>query len=298
MSRSWAASMQVAVLATLGRPEWWAMALAGFLIRGGFLVVLLPVVALPSAAAAATSLAPIVESLVIGGQSVAGVVIGMLVVVVVLAGLAVAGLAGAWLDLALVREAAEDEDVELGWAPVRTSPRQALAIRLAAHLPTILALGYAFVRLVTVTYDELLAPGDAATPVAGRVLARVPDAILVVVIAWLVGETVGTLAARRAARGMPLLSALGASVRQLASRRGLATLGLTSIVLVGLAIPFLVAVGRAWEHLRAYLLGGVGAVALGAALVLLVATWILGLAVLGAGLAWRASAWTVEVPPA
>jgi hypothetical protein len=36
-----------------------------------------------------------------------------------------------------------------------------------------------------------------------------------------------------------------------------------------------------------------------AALVLLVATWILGLAILGAALAWRALAWTaeVEMPP-
>jgi len=57
------------------------------------------------------------------------------------------------------------------------------------------------------------------------------------------------------------------------------------------------AAGRAWEHLRGYLLDGADTVQLWAALTLLVATWVLGLAVLGAGLAWRATAWTAEVTP-
>ena len=37
--------MQSALVATLGRPEWWAMALAAFLVRGGFFLVVLPIVA-------------------------------------------------------------------------------------------------------------------------------------------------------------------------------------------------------------------------------------------------------------
>jgi hypothetical protein len=130
------------------------------------------------------------------------------------------------------------------------------------------------------------------------VLARVPDAVLVVLIAWLVCETVGALAARRSAAGMRVGPAFAASVRQLAGPRGLATLGVTSAVLLGIWIPFLLAAGSAWEHLRGYLLDGAEAIPLAAALVLLVATWILGLAVAGAGLAWRATAWTAEVTPA
>ena len=59
----------------------------------------------------------------------------------------------------------------------------------------------------------------------------------------------------------------------------------------------MLAAGRAWEHLRGYLLDGADVVQLGAALVLLVATWVLGLAILGAGLAWRGTAWTAEVAP-
>jgi len=38
-------------------------------------------------------------------------------------------------------------------------------------------------------------------------------------------------------------------------------------------------------------------VSLAAALLLLVTTWVLALAVLGAALAWRATAWTIEAAP-
>ena len=121
--------------------------------------------------------------------------------------------------------------------------------------------------------------------------------MLIVGLAWLIGETVGALAARRATTGTRATTALAASVRQLLSPRGLATLALTSAVLAGLLFAFVLAASRAWDHLRGYLLDGVEPVQLGAALVLLVATWVLGLSILGAGLAWRAIAWTGEVEP-
>ena len=295
MTRPWASTMRASILATLGRPDWWAMALAGFLIRGGFVLLVLPLVSLPSVAGIATVVAPTVESLVIGGHTLDDVLIGAVALVVLLVALAVLGLAGAWLDLALAREAAADEELELDWAPVHQSISRAFAIRLAAHLPTVVALLYGTIRIVALTYDELVSPGDPTVPVVTRVLQRAPDVVIVVVLAWLAGETVGALAARRAAAGAPIRPALVASIRQLSSRRGLATLALTSTVLVVIGVPFLLAVGRAWEHLRTYLLDGVDPVPLGAAVVLLVGTWVLGLAILGAGLAWRASAWTAEV---
>ncbi|MEO5703601.1 MAG: hypothetical protein ABIZ52_08265, partial [Candidatus Limnocylindrales bacterium] len=203
--------------------------------------------------------------------------------------------AGSWLDLALVREAAEDEDIDRGWRPAHRSAVQALSIRLTAHVPTLLAIAYGFLRVVAVAYEEFTSPSDAGVGINDRVLVRVPDVLLLLVTAWVVGETIGSLAARRAAAGKPAIGALLAAVRQVLSRRGLATLGLTSAVLAGLLVPFIVVVSRAWEHLRSYLLGGADTVQLGAALVLLVASWVLGLAILGAGLAWRATAWTAEV---
>jgi hypothetical protein len=287
--------MGTALVATLARPAWWALALASFLVRGGFVLVLLPIVSLPTTAGAATAVAPTLEALVLGRTSIEGVLIGTAAIGLALVGLAAAALAGSWFDLALLREAARDEDVELGWWPGSASVREALALRLTAHLPTLIALGYAIYRIVSVAYEELTAPGDSSVSVVSRVLVRTPDALLLVVVAWLAGEAIGSLAARRAAAGMRPGPALRASARQVASFRGLATLVLTTVVLVGLWAPFLFAAGRTWEHLRAYLLVGTDPVQLAAALLLLSSTWVLGLAISGAALAWRATAWTAEL---
>lgn len=290
--------MRSAFVATLGRPEWWAMGLAAFLVRGGFILIVLPIVSVPTVAGVITTVSPIVENIVLGKPSLAGAIAGALVIALVLAVIAAAALAGSWLDLALTHEATEDEDVDRRWRVVHRSIRAALVIRLAAHLPTVIAAGYGFVRVLNVAYEEFTSPGEPGIPIADRILVRVPDVVLVVGLAWLIGETVGALAARRAASGTRATTALAASVRQLLSLRGLATLVLTSAVLSGLLITFVLGASRAWDHLRGYLLDGAEPVQLGAALVLLVATWVLGLSILGAGLAWRATAWTGEVNPA
>lgn len=272
------------------------MALAAFLVRGGILVILLPILSVPTAAAVVTTFSPLAEAIVLGRPSLEGAVLGSAAILAVLAALVAAGLAGAWLDLALVRAAAEDEDVDAGWRPIHASATEALAIRLTAHLPTILAIGYGFLRTLTVAYEEFTSPSDNGVLIFDRVVGRVPEVVVLVVLAWLIGEAVGSLAVRRTAAGMRTAPALLASARQVVGLRGLATLALTSVVLLALVVPFELVVGRAWEHLRGYLIDGADAVQLGAALVLLVATWVLGLAIVGAGLAWRATAWTAEVP--
>jgi len=295
MTRSWAASMRGSLVTTLGHPEWWAMALAGFLIRGGILIMILPMISLPSVAQLATTLAPPIESIVMGGQTLAGALIGGFAIAGILVALGAAGMAGEWFDTALRLEAAADDDLEPAGVPVRrVSLADSLRIRLLAHIPTAAALTYGTVRVIALTYDELLSPGDPAVPVVLRVLGRAPDVIVLLVVTWLVGEAVGPLAIRRVAAGIPVRTALARSARQVASVRGLATLVATSALLLAIAVPFLLALGRASEHIRGYLLEGVDVVPLSAALVLLIGTWILGLSVLGAGLAWRSSAWTVE----
>lgn len=289
--------MWVALVATLGRPSWWAIALAAFLVRGGIVLILLPIITLPTTAAITTALAPTLEAIYLGRPTLDGAVLAIVAIVLVLAGLTAAGLAGSWLDLALLREAAADEDVDLGWAPSRASVVQALALRLTAHLPTVVAVGYGLVRIVTLAYDELTAPGSTDVPIAARVLARAPDAVLAIAITWLAGETVGALAARRAAAGVSTPRALVASLRQLLGARGMATLGLSIVVLAVVWLPFLLVAERAWENLRGNLLDEAGTAQVTAALVLLATTWVLGLAVIGAALAWRATAWTAEVRP-
>jgi hypothetical protein len=295
---TWRSSMLHALAATLGRPAWWSMALAAFLIRGGLLLVVLPIVALPSPAELETAFSPTVSSLVFGGLTTAVLLAIFAAVLVVLAVLGGVGLAGAWLDRELLREAAADDDLDLTWAPVHASLREALALRLAGHLPTLAALAYATFRLIAAGYDELMSPGDVAIPLVLRIVERAPDAAIALVAAWLLGEAVGGLAARRAAAGASFGTAYRLAARQLLSSRGLATLTVTTAAVAVALAPFLLAVGRASEQLRVVLLGSgdVGYVA--AALLVLIAAWILGLAVLGAALAWRAAAWTAEIAPA
>ena len=297
MSGTWAASMQAALAASLGRPRWWVLALAAFLVRGGVVLVLLPLVSLPSAPALATALAPTIEALALGRQSLEGALVGTAIVGGVLAALAVAALTGSWLDNALTTEAVASDELDL-WPPsAPPSAWRALGIRLAAHLPTFIALGYATVRLVVATYQDLLSPGDPSIPIALRVLSRAPDAVIIATIAWLLGEALGGIAARRMAEGAGFGQALRGGLGDLVRLRGVATFVVTDAVVLAMVLVLVAVVGRAAEHLRAYLLGGADDVSLAAALFLLVTTWVLALALLGAALAWRATAWTIETAP-
>jgi hypothetical protein len=68
----------------------------------------------------------------------------------------------------------------------------------------------------------------------------------------------------------------------------------SNAVVVAAGALLVTVVGRASEHVRAYLLDSAGDVPLAAALLLLISAWILCLAVLAAALAWRATAWTID----
>ena len=297
VSGSWAPSMLAALAASVGRPRWWVMALAAFLVRGGIVVVLLPLVSLPSAPALATALAPTIEALAMSRQSIQAALLGTALITLVVGVAIVLALTGTWLDNALAREAEAAAELDLQVPGVAPSAWRSLAIRLVAHLPTLVMLGYAAVRLVIVTYQELLSPGEPAVPIALRVLARAPDAIVLAVVAWLVGEALGGLAARRAAEGETVGQSLRGAIRDLLHRRGAATFVVTDAVVVGVVVLLIAVVGRAAEHVRTYLFDRVDDVSLATALLLLVTTWVLGLAVLGAALAWRATAWTIEAAP-
>ena len=298
MRASWAALMQASLLAALARPAWWALALAAFLVRGGIAVVALPIISLPTTAALQNALAPSVEDLLLGGPSLSLVITGMLLVSGALLALYALVYAGAWLDLALLRETTADADLELGWSPtMRQSTMLGLAVRIAAHLPTAVAIAYASVRIVDVLYGEFTAPGDTTSPLVLRVVGQALDAVLAVGATWILGETVGGLVARRVSAGEPAIGAFGRSIRQALSPRGLATLALTTIALAAMLGPFLFVTATAWANVRTALLDGRGELLSFSALLLLVSTWVLGIALLGALLAWRATAWTVQVAP-
>src|SRR3990172_9858647 len=62
-------ALGASLLAVLVHPRWWILALAGFLVRGGLLLLFLPLVQLPTTAGLANALGPTLVGFVFGGPS-------------------------------------------------------------------------------------------------------------------------------------------------------------------------------------------------------------------------------------
>jgi hypothetical protein len=300
---SWRGSLLAALLATLVQPRWWALALAGFLVRGGFVVVLLPIVVPPTVAGVSTMLAPtIVGDVVTGASTVPVAVLFAAVVGGLFAAIAIGGSIGSWFEAELVAEAAADD--ELGIAARARQPRPAGlgAARLNAHLLTAIVFVASAARIVAVIYAEATSPGSPTTPFVVRVVTQAGPALLTIVVTWLLAEAAGGLALRTllladapAAGDAPPPTALRATwrgVRGLVRPASLATLVVANLALVVLAAPGALAASRAWAQLRLLLIDGADAGGLAIGVFLFVAVVIGWLTLLAVGLAWRATLWT------
>jgi hypothetical protein len=222
------------LLVTLGRPGWWLLALAGFLVRGGFLVFLLPIVVLPSPLAISNQVAPFIVPMALGRIGPETIALGAGAVVVLLTWLLIGGSLAAATDLVLVREAAaaavdEGVDPSSPEAPAaidvarrdRVLVATILAARLVAWLPFAAALAFGLVRIVAVTYVELTRPLEVESALALRVALAAAGELAVIAAAWLLGELVGGLASRRIVLdGAPAGRALLAAVRDVVRRPG------------------------------------------------------------------------------
>ena len=296
------ATLVASLLLALARPRTWPLALATFLLRGGFLLVLAPIVVLPSAVAVGNVLTPVLSTVVFRGFAtilVPLVVIGFGALLWLFGG----GLIAAAAESELARVVARDDEAwPTGRAPRDVVPAEhpagrVLTVRLIAHLPLILALSWGAIRIVAVTYRELTVPSDVGVALVIRVAGGATDAVVVVVAAWLLGETVGGIAARRVALlGERVPSALGgATIRLL--RHPLRCIVLAVVPLLVLLLV-LVAVGLAssatWDALRAALSFGTEGVTALALVVVLVGLFAGGLVLIGVISAWRAAVWTVD----
>jgi hypothetical protein len=293
---SWGSAMLVAVLGALARPSTWPVALAGFLVRGGIVVLAVPIVVLPSTIGVANAIAPTLTPFVFGQPSPAFVTLVGLVIAGLTGWVIVGGLAGAWADLWLVRAAAADEDLEVGLVDRPGAVWRALAVRLLAHVPLAIALAWGATRIVDAAYRELILPDELTTPIVLRVLRDVPDAVAAVVGTWLFGETAGGLAQRRLwTSGASIAGALSWAMARFV-RRPVTTLGTLALTTTGVGFgvlfPALVA-GIAWHRLR-IVLDVDGAAELGVALAVFVGLWLSALVLSGAVTAWRSFAWTAE----
>jgi hypothetical protein len=298
---SWRGAMTAATVATLGRSDWWLIALAAFLVRGGVLLLVVPLLVLPTPAELASLVSP---SLVGTGLahptgtlvSLIGVLAAALFVAILLT-----TAVGTWLDVALVEAVAADQEI----GPVEAMDERrsgegghlslwsSIEVRLAAHVPTAVAVGVGLIVLGNALQAELLSP-PTASPLAVRVLLREPIASAAIVLAWAVGEAWGGLAMRRLATTRATWSALGLGLRDLVRPSGLATLAVTSLVVAAAVAALWLAAGRAFDRLWPLVVEPSDAALLVLGLGLLVGTWGVGLWLVGIALAWRSAAWTTE----
>lgn len=294
------------MLLVLERPTLVPVALAGFLVRGGIVVLGLPILVLPTPVGLATIFGPDIVSVALAGPNPGIVRLAVIGAVLLGAWLLLGGLLGAAADVACIEASAASEPRAERRVPVEGSrpvPRwrlivRVLVVRWLAHLPLVVALTWGVVRIVEATYAELVLPSDTAAPLVLRVLGASPDAVVGVVGTWLVGEAWGGWAARFVVlEGRSSGSALWAAVRWCARAP---TRAVGAIVAATTALGVAVAAAAAgsvtvWSVLRPTVrIDPSGAVAL-VAVLLLVGVWLVGVVGVGLVVAWRAVAWTLVV---
>lgn len=280
------------------------IALAGFLVRGGIVVLGLPILVLPTPVGLATIFGPDIVSVALAGPNPGIVRLAIIGAILLGAWVVLGGFLGAAADVACI-EATAAYEAHGGWrGPVggwRRAPRwrtilRVVVVRWLAHLPLVVALAWGVVRIVEATYAELVLPSDTATPLVFRVLAASPDAVAGVVGAWLVGEAVGGWAARFVVlEGRSSGAALWAAVRWFvrAPARALGALvAATAALAVSLAAAAAASV-LVWSVLRPIVRIDPGGAVAAVAVLLLVGVWLVGVVVVGVVVAWRAVAWTL-----
>ena len=296
-----------ALRVTLGTPATWPLALATFLVRGGIVLVLLPVVVLPTTVGLGTLFGPTLLSVAFGSIPVQVIVAAGAVGVVALAWVVVGGWLAAALEAEGARIVARDEAVvERGGAAAppgaeaATSPRgvatRILIARLIACVPLAVVLALGSIRLVFVTYRELSSPLDVSTPITLRVLRGSPEVVVAVLLAWMLAEIVGAIAARRITLGeAQIRDALAGAVAVLV-RAPLSTLArfvIPALALLVILVPVAVGAGSAWEVVGSVLGDAAEPLPTLLTVVAFVGLWVVGLVLIAVVCAWRAAVWTV-----
>jgi hypothetical protein len=303
---SWGAGLAASLLVVLPRPGTWIVALAAFLVRGGIIVFLIPIVVLPSPVGLANIFGPTITTFWLGGVSVGFAAVVTAIFAAFFIWLVVGGWVAAVTERDLIELVAADEELGAGGAiPHPSTARRRgriwriVLVRLAAHVPLAVALGYGSLRLVQAAYRELTLPSDVVTPIAWRIVVAAPDAVIAIVVAWALGEILGSLGARRLVLWGQSVDAAYVGAWADLLRRPLTTLATFAVptLVLGLVVgPVLLAAGVVWDALRTGLSGADAGDALLVLLTMLtfVAIWTAGLLLAGLAAAWRSAAWTVE----
>lgn len=288
------AAQRASLLVVLAQPRWWVLSLAGFLARGGLIVLVIPMVALPSTTAIANAVGPALVGFLFGGPSTSFLLLVGSIVGALVAWLLVSGLLGAALDLSMSRQAITGGDL----APYPSSREPGLwaatVVRWLAHVPTLAALWWGATALVSATYQELVQPGDATIPLPLRVILDVPVPLAILAVTWLLGEAVGGLAVRHLAWGAGIRRSLARAVLALLRPSAVAVLVLTDLVIAVVIATGGLAISISFQHAQFLLIDRGPVIGQVLALILLSGSWIATASLIAVATAWRATAWTYE----
>ena len=284
-----------AAAATRERPSLWIVALCGFLARGGIVLLLLPMIPLPSTVGLATFVGP--TSVTAAGLTQDSVVRLSIVVALVVGWLLLGNLVGAMADDAIVGELdpARDEG-----APPRRRGRlvRLVGLRLVALLPIVAVAALTARSIGDLVYHELILPSDGAAPILLRVVQGAQVQVAAIVVAWIVGEVLGGIAVRLAiledrSFGRAIVGSIAHVVRHPVTTLVAAAVGVAVLVVV-IGLP-LMATDRAWTSVVEAFSGTIDGSSVVLATILLVGSWI-AVAILAAIVAaWRGALWTAEV---
>jgi hypothetical protein len=303
------ATLSASLLAVLARPSTWPLGLLGFLVRGGWLLVVAPIVVVPTPVGLANIVAPLLEDVAFGRRTTELVAIVGVVIVAAVVWLVGGGLIAAVAEAEGVRRIAEEAGVVVGERTVGVGEQavgvgehavawRIVGVRLLAQVPLAIASAWAAVRIVALAYRELTVPSDVTVPIAWRIVAGAPDAFVALLLAWLLAEVVGAIAARSVVSARSgVREAVGFAIGRVRRRPvRMLTLGVaTSAALVIVLGTTGLAAGATWNALGIELAIGDPSPLTTLLLLLFVGLFVGGLVLIGLTCAWRNAVWTVEV---
>lgn len=315
----WRSAMGTALALVLGDPALWLLGLLGFAARGGFVVLVVPIVTIPS---------PVLLSILFRGEiSTSGVTPAFATLAVaIVAALALCMLFGlfaaAYADVTAYERSMRDQETDqlrngLTIRALVPSERRSLiiwvaAIESAGLVPILLAVLATVDRLAEVLVHELQAPSALDVPLTLRVVRDITPELLVTLVVAIIAEVFVSMGARRLmASRLGLLqpaAPAGGEVRIVlaGARRALRHPGRTTaataaawVATLATVVPVLCAVMIAWGGVRDVLLtpgldDAARIAASAIALVVFGSIWFTGLVLVGVGSALRTAIWSVD----
>jgi hypothetical protein len=307
----------LAIAIVMAEPGLWVLGIAGFLLRGGWLVLALPIWTVPSPVALTTLIGA--DAIGTGGLTPGLITLIAALFAVLVVVLVLGAVGAAWLDLvAFEHFARERETVDLraGRQPAAlpAGARRGLVVRLvllygAALIPAGVALVVAAIAVGQAAYQDFLLPGPLDVPLLVRVAGAATGPLFALAFCVVIAETLASIGTRRLlanryglggrATGGPLATDGAAQPANRSTAFGaLRTAALCWATTLLLVVPGLASTLTGWAAIRSTFLdpdalrGLEATVAAGGVTLVFVGLWAAALVLAGVSSALRSALWS------